>query len=297
MKKLENIHTVDFIRCLIAMVICVLIVSLTFIGIINGLLGRKTETNPLVGAQIFRYFTVLSSLLIHTCAILCIPFEVEGLLKHNYHLPRWIVDLLYVGVTCTTVTFLTCSFVVAPTQGVYGILFSKDSIFLHFLCPILSLVLFLVINVDHKIRKSRVIVAATPALVYMVIYYIEVFVVTKENGGWVDHYFVEGRIGIWLLMIVLTAASLTVAFLLRMIHNSGHTRYKKLLKHYYTESGEYDLSTITEAIRHLAQHDRAGYKGGAIGIPVHIIRLLKEKYQPAASDEELYRIYLEAFLE
>lgn len=122
---MRNFQTVNYIRCLIAVIFCTLIISFTFIGIITGLLNRDASA-PLTGITVFRYFTVLSALFINACAILCVPFSVNGLITRNYHLPRWIVTLLYIGVTCTTVTFIICALVFVPSQGLYKTFLAKD---------------------------------------------------------------------------------------------------------------------------------------------------------------------------
>lgn len=133
-----------------------------FFGIIYKLLLTETDENILLGVDSFRYFTVLSNLFMNACAIMCIPFEIQGLLKHDYHLPRWVVDLVYVGVTNTTITFLFVLLLMVPRYGFVYSFVEDTSVFLHLICPILSFILFLFVNVDHEIKFSHCIFTLIP---------------------------------------------------------------------------------------------------------------------------------------
>ena len=46
-----------------------------------------------------------------------IPYTMDGLRTHNYYLPRWIVDLVYAGVTAVALTFIVSLFILAPVKG------------------------------------------------------------------------------------------------------------------------------------------------------------------------------------
>ena len=288
----KDINKIDHNRCLIALTTSSAIALITFIGLVVKLLTPLSENTLLAGADNFRYFTVLSAMLVSYFSILCIPFEVQGLKQKNYHLPRWIVDFLYVGVCCSTMTFLISVFVIAPARGVRETLFSGSLLYLHLLCPLLSLVLFLEINVDHKIKYSRMIFPIGLVIIYAIVYYIEVFV----KNRWLDHYYVSEHIPIGVLFVLMLLVIAAISYVLIRIHNKKHEEYKQLTIDYYMNSKDYAFLDIFEAIRKLASNDRHRYQEGDISVPVRIIRILKNRYNYEGNDDDLYNAYISEFL-
>ena len=291
----KNIESINSRRCLIALIVSILIVSISFVGVTKKLLMPLTEGSAIAGKDVFRYFTVISTVAINVCAVLCIPFEIQGIIKHNYHLPRWIVDFLYISTTCTTMTFMVSSVVIAPNAGIKATFFEGSLLYMHFLCPILALLLFLAVNLDHNIKKSRLALSIVPMSIYIIVYYYEVFILTESNGGWVDHYFIGGNISIGLLFIIVVITNLIVSYILLKVHNISHSKYKKAFINYYMNSPKYEFSDVSEAIIYLAKEDKKYYKEGDITIPIRIIKILKNRYSSNFNDNELYTIYINSF--
>lgn len=288
---MNNINEIIKKRCLLAFIVCLLIVVTTFLGVVNRVLTPKNPESVLFGKDVFRYFTVLSNIFVNGCAIMCIPFEIEGLLKQNYHLPRWIVDFLYVGVTCTTITLIVASFLIAPTTGFVYAFLDNSLIFLHLICPILALLLFLFVNVDHEIKANRMFIAILPVLFYMVTYVINVFVI-PEYSDWKDHYYIKGNIDLWLVIILVLAVSLLTAYLLRKYHNKLHFKYKAMLEQNFNVNN----ANIIEAVKDLALEDSKKYVEGDIAVPVYAINIMRKTYGSDYSVDDLYKVYLQTFL-
>lgn len=291
---MEEINIINRKRCIIAFIISVLIVVASFFAIVVLATLPATNTVNIVGMLNFRYFTVLSNLLMNICAVLCIPFEIDGLRYQNYHLPRWIIDLLYFGVVNMAITFFTCLFVIAPINGFKVTFFSNTNFYLHIMCPVLSLLLFLSINVDHKIEKNRIIISCIPILIYTVVYTIEVFVIGEDNGGWFDHYFIKDNIPLWQIVIIIMIITITFASILLHIHNLQHNRYKNKVINIIRNNKNID---IIEDIKKIAYEQRKKYKEGNIVIPTHIIDVMQKEYGKDYTNEELYKIFLNNYLD
>lgn len=292
----KNFEQINYRRCLIALIVSLLIVSISFVGIVKQLIVPMAEGVTLAGKDVFRFFTVLSALLIMFCATFCIPFEIQGLIKHNYHLPRWIVDLLYISTTCTTMTFMISASVIAPVSGIYETFFVGSLLYMHFLGPILALILFLVINNDHNIKKNRMIVSILPMAVYIIVYYYEVFILTESNGGWIDHYHISENIPVFVLFVIVVVTNLIVSYVLFKVHNNNQNKFKKDFNYYYMNCKEFEFNDINEAIRYLANKNKELYREGNIDIPIRIINVLKNRYNTDIADEELYKTYIETFV-
>ena len=56
------------------------------------------------------------------------------------------------------------------------------------LVPLLSILLFLFVNSDHKIRFGSTFIAVIPVTAYALVYLVMVFVIGEDAGGWRDHY-------------------------------------------------------------------------------------------------------------
>lgn len=290
---MKSISAVNRARCMIAFIISVSIVLASFLGVLITLVLPATESSNITGAHNFRYFTVLANSFMNVCAVLCIPFEIEGLRKHNYHLPRWIVDCLYFGVVNMAITFFGCLLVIAPINGYVETFFINGLVYSHLICPILSLLLFLFINIDHKIKPNRIIIAILPITIYAIVYCVNVFVIGEKNGGWSDHYYIKDNYPIWEVIIITMIIGVITASVLMLIHNWHHFGVKKIKQIYIRKKDDLD---IVEEIKKLANSEKNKHTEGDIVIPVHIIDIMQKECNSKYTSEELYGIYLDHFL-
>ena len=93
-------------QCLLALMSSVIVVVCVFIGITMNLTTLYDENFDHMGIRTFCMFTVNSNILAAISVAMIIPYTIDGLRKHNYHLPRWVTILTYAGVTAVTLTFL-----------------------------------------------------------------------------------------------------------------------------------------------------------------------------------------------
>ena len=83
-----NALKINNIRCILAVIVCILICVMVFFAFVYQLLATPNELIKEVGWQSFHLFTILSNVSVGIVAAMCIPFCVDGLRYHNYHLPR-----------------------------------------------------------------------------------------------------------------------------------------------------------------------------------------------------------------
>lgn len=299
----KNALRINRIRCIAALAFSLLMVSAVLVGVTKNLLATPDEYVKEVGYKTFRMFTVLSNLLIASCAVLSIPFEIEGLRHRNYHLPRWIVELIFVGATGVALTFFVTLTVLAPYAGFRLMFLQRSNLFLHLICPILSILFIIFVNDDHTISFKASLFAMIPVVIYSILYAILAIFIGPERGGWRDHYrFTQIHIGgvtiPWpIVLIVALGVVFGLLTLMRLVHNKVHKTRKQQIEAYYQECEEFDYPTIEEAIVALANYEKQYDEGGEIVLPRRIIKMMEKKYQSGIPLTELCKIYVKAYLE
>ena len=278
-------------------VLSTLVVVLVFIGVVINLLAAPTEIVEEVGTKTFRMFTVLSNMFVGIAMSMTIPFAVDGIREKNYHLPRWIVNLTFSAVSCVMLTFLVALTILSPRAGFAEMMGRGSNLLLHTIVPTVSMVSFLFINAYHTIPFKTTFLAMTPMLAYSVAYLVLAIFIGEENGGWRDHYRFEDLMPWYYILVIMLLLTFGIACLLRAVHNRMHRRDKLATERYYHTAPAYDLPTIEEAIRELAQEQKKYDVGGEVVVPRRIITILEKKYQSNRPMSELCRIYLETYLQ
>lgn len=292
--RLQKTHSVNSWLNLIfstTIVVCV------FISIVINLLAVPTAIVEEVGVKTFRMFTVLSNMLVGVASAMTIPFAVDGIRQRNYHLPRWIVYLTFVSVSCITLTFLVALAILSPRAGFFEIMLDGKNLLLHTIIPIISIVLFLFVNAYHTIPFKATPLAVAPVFVYAMAYLILAIIIGEENGGWRDHYRFEELMPWYYVLVLMLLLSFGIACLLRAVHNHMHRRDKRATERYYQSAPEYDLATIEQAIRQLAVENKQRDAGGEVIVPRRIIRMLEKKYQSGSELSYLCGVYLDEYLQ
>ena len=131
--------------------------------------------------------------------MLCLPYTIDGLRTGNYHLPDWIVVLMYITVTAVALTFLVSLFILSPIKG-FRLIFTGSRFFLHGVCPVVSIITFCCFINSHLVRTRETVLAHVPILIYAAVYIVMVVFIGEENGGWNDFYGFVTRAPIWVSM-------------------------------------------------------------------------------------------------
>ncbi|MBO7533940.1 MAG: hypothetical protein J6T46_08115, partial [Victivallales bacterium] len=176
------------IRCLMAIIACTLLCVVVFFGVCAQLVFNGESDFPEYGWKSYHLFTILSNMLMAVSAAMCIPYAVDGIRNHNYHLPRWYVDLMYMGATSVTITFVIAITILSSAAGFYRIMLWSNNFHLHTLGPLLAITIFFLINSDHRVGFRKTFLAIGPVAAYGLVYIIMVFIIGEEAGGWRDHY-------------------------------------------------------------------------------------------------------------
>lgn len=140
----------------------------------------------------FRYFTNLSNIFVAAASFITLIFNCKNAVKDKYFLPSWVMTLKFSATVSVMVTFLTVVFFLAPitvTRGLsYFHLFEKNYFFLHFFTPLIAIisVVFFERAKDFKFRYCAF--GVLPTVLYSFLYFYEVVLVGKDNGGWPDFY-------------------------------------------------------------------------------------------------------------
>ena len=294
-KKVPDALRINKNRCINAIIVCALLCVLVIVAVTERLLIPPDPLDVEVGWGTYRMFTILSNMLMATAAAMCIPYTVDGMRLHDYHLPRWCVHLLYVGTNCVAVTFFVALFVLSPAAGFYNIMLRGDCLLVHLICPLLAIALFLFINSDHRVSRRISFVAVLPVILYGLVYCLMVFVIGEDAGGWPDHYQVrriEQYLPLPVIGLILLLISFGIASLLRMAHNAIHERRKAGMERYYQQADPFNCPDIHTAIKVLAEFDRAQDQGGGLVVPRRIMHMMEKKYQSGLSDREMCREYI-----
>lgn len=293
-----NALRINRIRCILAIIVCILICIMVFIAVAYQMLAEPNSLDKEVGWKSYHLFTILANMLMAVAAAMCIPYAVDGMRYRNYHLPRWYVNLLYMGTSGVAMTFFIALTVLSPAVGFYRMMIYANDIVVHTACPVLSILLFFFINSDHEVSFKSSVIAIIPVILYSLAYLILVFVIGEEAGGWRDHYQIY-RIAkyvplpvIWLLVCFI---SLGVSTLLRIVHNLIHNSRKAALEQYYQQAEVFAYPDIQSAIGALAEINRKHDMGGELTVPRRILKMMDNKYHSGLSTEEMCVLYINEY--
>lgn len=293
--KITNARKINKIRCIAGLVICSVVIAITFVALILNTSDFYNEKSPEAGLGTLRMFTTLSNILAASTASLCIPFQIDGLRRNRYKLPKWIVVLMFIGTVGVFLTFFVAMTVISVAQGFTKAMFNKSNLFMHTICPIAITLLFVLGITDHKVKFKESLLALIPIYIYGIVYAVLVFAI-KE---WRDHYKTNEFIPWYVSLLGLALVAFGVSQLIRYLHNLSNKYVTQSIEKYYLFSDDFKFDTLTNAIAHLAKEEsKFMHKGDDIYIPVDIIQLIAKRYKASTLPLDIqYDIYLERYLE
>ena len=281
-------------QCWMAFISAAVVVVCVCIGVTMNLVTLYDENFDHMGIWTFCMFTVNSNILAGIAMMICLPYTIDGLRNNHYHLPNWVVDLMFHATTAVALTFMISLCVLAPVKTFKLIFFDGSRIFLHGICPILTIISFSFFICDHFIQFEETFLAVVPVLIYATLYFIMVVVIGEEHGGWNDFYGFATKMPVWIPMILILPLTFTIASLLRLLHNKCCMRRKERAINLFREiGGSEDLGQIVES---MARTRKGASRTADIVIPARIIQYLIDDNGYDMTVEEGCRRYLEAFL-
>ena len=293
-KPIVNARRINKMRFISGIVICSLVIVLTFVAVALSLTDFFKTGSSEAGIGTLKMFTTLSNIAAAFSAAMCLPFQIDGLRRDRYRLPSWIVVVMYVGTVGVFLTFFSAITIVSMYQGFVKTMFTKSSLFLHTINPILITILFVFIISDTHIKFSHSFISMIPIVIYMIVYFIMVFVAKV----WKDHYHTNSFMPWPLSLLLMMSISFGVTQLIRVLHNLTNKHVTKSIEKYYMESPDFEFNRVSDAIAHLAEIESKFYhEGDDIYIPADIIQLLSERYKAKKVPVDiLYDVYLEKYL-
>lgn len=152
-------------RQILAIVCNALIVLLELAGITLSIIEY--------GDGSFEYYTQESNYLALLASALYLPLALRQL-RGGKALPKWAASLRHMASGCVALTFFVVVFVLAPMdeQGFASLphlLFSGSMLYLHFLCPVLAMLSFLLFETEPCLGKRCVLTGLLPTFVYAAI--------------------------------------------------------------------------------------------------------------------------------
>ena len=286
--------TVTRQHCLFTMFSAAVVVVCVCIGVTMNLTTIYDENFDHMGLRTFCMFTVNSNILMGASMALVFPYSLDGLRKHNFHLPRWVVDMVYAGVTAVALTFLISLCVLAPVKG-FVLIFTGSRFFLHGLCPILAIVAFCFFISEQRIRLKDTLFALVPVFVYAVLYYVMVVVLGEDRGGWNDFYGFATRLPVWIPMVSIMPLTFLIATVIRIFHNRTFDRRREEEAAYFSEV--FAHADIREIVAAMARFHRESGKGRDIVVPGRVIAIMVENNEGDCTWEECCGIYLKEYLQ
>lgn len=293
-KPIVNARRINKMRFIFGIIICSLVIIVTFVALTLNLINYYRHKSPESGVGTLRMFTTLSNIIAAFAAAMCLPFQIDGLRRDRYRLPFWIVIVMYAGAAGVFLTFFTALTLISAVRGFTSTMFSGSNLYMHTISPILITLLFVLAVSDIHIKFRYSFIAVLPAIAYMVVYFIMVFVAHV----WRDHYYTDRYMPWPVSLLLMISVAYGACQLLRVLHNLTNKKVNKSIEKYYKESPDYDFPKVSDAIAHLAKiESKFYYEGDDVYMPADIIQMLSDRYGARSVPIDiLYDIYLENYL-
>ena len=256
-------------RSIVALVAGILVICTSMVAV-----AVKIQVYAFADENRFHFFTVQSNLLSAVAAAFMIPYALEGIRKKRFVLPRWLVVFQFAGATCVAITFVTTILLILPTQGREAV--SGTDFWLHLISPLCTVVLFQCVETGVTLSRKNIVIALIPYWVYMIVYYIEVIVIGKENGGWGDFYMTQVFWPAWISVILMLIIGFCTACLLRIIQNKRAVQSRnRIMEKWGPEMEPAEL--LVEAFG-LGRYMGAHCDANDLVIPVDVFLMMEERY-------------------
>ena len=268
-------------RSIMAFIACTIVFIFCSYAVIGGLLDDPTELQPERRGALFHLFTVNANVFSALGAIMMVPYAVEGIRKKHFTYPKWIQVVQYSGAICTTLTMIFVLFLIFPVAGSF-VAFGGIYVWLHLVCPIMSLILLFSVDSSIEITKKDALIAVCPFCFYAAVYFIQVVVMGEANGGWRDIYRLVVYLPPYVSAPFMLAFALGIAFAIRFFYNRLSRRRQQALRHMWDDS----LSPVEIRIEMygLGHFNGRNSDINNVIIPIDIIRDLSSKYSIEMTD-------------
>ena len=165
----------------------------------------------------FRAFTNVSNCFVAVLSAGALIVSAGSVISGKIRrVPRALTALLFCGNSATMLTFFTVLFFLSPGVARYDSFFTLYRgylLFFHFINPLVSLAVFLLVRTGKTPRPGCFIAGSVPAALYGIVYTLETFVFKR----WDDFYnFTHGGNAAWAIIsaVIIMLLSLMISFAL-----------------------------------------------------------------------------------
>lgn len=119
------------------------------------------------GIGVFKYYTENSN---YFALIVSVIFCIYAIFSKN-GIKSWVIYLRYIATVCLTITFVVVSLVLIPMYpaSFNFLMFNGSSFFHHLVCPVLSIISFLMFENQMHLKKFSIVFPAIPTLLYGIV--------------------------------------------------------------------------------------------------------------------------------
>ena len=267
--KKEYLISLYHTRSIIALAAGVLVVCLAMTAVASKIMVYAyAEENRL------HYFTIQSNILAAAGAAFLIPYAIEGIRKKRFTLPRWLVVFHYTCASCAAITFVAALVIILPVRGLTAV--TGTDFWLHLIVPVCNVILFQSLETGISLKRRDTLIALIPYWLYIIVYFIEVYVIGKENGGWSDFYMTQNFFPMWISLILMLVLGFAVASCLRMVQNRRAAQSRNRITRLWPEDME-PQEVLIEAFG-LGRYMGAHCDASDLVVPVDIFTMLEERY-------------------
>ncbi len=121
----------------------------------------------------FEYYTEDSNILALLASTLYVLFILA-----SKKLPKWLSTLKYLATICLTITFVVVLFILIPMYNFdfFGLLFDGSFLYHHMICPILSILSFIIFDdVGNITLKDNILSMIIPAIYGLILIPLNMF--------------------------------------------------------------------------------------------------------------------------
>lgn len=129
-----------------------------------------------------RYYTILTVLVTSLGSALMIWANIISYIKKRDCTPRLFYSIRFLSAVMSLITVVVVCAFLAPSQGV-KVIFAVDGgfVFMHFICPILSLLQFIFLEIEPKGRFKKTFEPFIATLIYGIAILITIFVIKGQD--------------------------------------------------------------------------------------------------------------------
>lgn len=278
--SLEEKHSV------VALLAGIIVLFCSLSAIILRLVNYESGENPM------HYFTLLSNLLSAIGAAFMIPYAAEGILRKQFVLPRFVVLFQFAGAICVSITMVTTLLFILPIQGAEEAI-SGTNFWLHLIAPACTIILFQCVETGFALSRKEATLCLIPFWAYVLLYFIMVVIVGKDNGGWEDIYMTQAFVPVWVSLLVFLAIGYGVKTVLHAVQKKrAKQTWKNITRHWQDDMEPTEL--LIEAFG-LGRFMGARSMFGELTIPLEILSAMAERY--GIPTEKLVKAYVKGALD